>query len=106
MIPLKINPRSTDYKAHDEDQLQFFQQIKSIGVPILTIKKVHYLLGNHENGNTCLCEANNLQREGHQCQQMWLYIKNFIARLQHLNVLLSCSLFVQDSFSLKETTPP
>ena len=32
--------------------------------------------------------------------------KNFIAPLQHLNVLLSCSLFVQDSFSLKEITPP
>ena len=36
----------------------------------------------------------------------WLFIRNFIAHEQPLNVLLSWEFFTQNNFSLKGTQPP
>ena len=70
----------------------------------LTVKKVHYSPGNEwgDTHDAPAIEQLILCKEENQMSTKWLFVKNFIAHVQPLNVLSLSFL----CFSLEETQPP
>ena len=75
----------------------------------LIVKRVHYSLGNNKWGQTYdkpAFEQLIVCKRGTQMSTKWLFVKNFIAYVQPLNVFLSWSFFAKISFTPKGTQLP